>query len=102
MINDSSPLRSPTMKRNANNPPTPNPDKLDDAVLAMLSVCIIDDEIGNRPGIQTQEGFNYESLIRLHKKGYLATCPHHPINAIWLTPEGARRARELFRQMFCE
>ena len=78
-----------------------DPDKLDDAVLAMLSVFIIDSEIGNRPGIQTVEGYDDEALVRLHRKGYLATYPHQPINAIWLTPEGARRARELFRQMFC-
>jgi Lar family restriction alleviation protein len=75
-------------------------DKLDDAVLAILSLCIINDEIAERPGIQAEDGFDYESLVRLHKKGYLATEPHPPIHAIWLTPEGARRGRELFRKLF--
>ena len=75
-------------------------DKVDDAVLAILSLSIIDDEIGERPGIQAEDGFAYESLVRLHKKGYLAAEPHPPIHAIWLTPDGARRGRELFRKMF--
>src|SRR6266542_1376824 len=66
-------------------------DKLDDAVLAMLSLCIINDEIDERPGIQAEDGFDYQSLVRLHKQGYLATKPNLPIHAIWLTPEGARR-----------
>ena len=33
-------------------------EKLDEAILAMLSLNLRDDEIGNRPGIQAEAGFN--------------------------------------------
>lgn len=79
------------------------PDKLDNAVLAMLSLCILDDEIGSNPGIQADPGFDYEALQRLHAKGYLAARPSISSDRpVWLTPEGARRARELFRKLFCD
>lgn len=80
-----------------------NPDKLDDAVLAMLSLCITDEEIGNKAGIQADPGFDWNSLERLHKQGFLATPPNILADRpIWLTPEGVRRARELFRKTFCD
>src|SRR5437773_6661802 len=43
----------------ARTPAVPNTNNLDDAVLAMLSVCIINNEIGDRPGIHAEEGFDY-------------------------------------------
>ncbi len=77
--------------------------KLDDAVLALLSLCINDNEIGSKPGIQANPGFDYETLKRLHAKGYLASPPSIlPDRPVWLTPDGARRARELFRELFCD
>ena len=76
-------------------------ERLDEAVLALLSLCILS-ALPGQPGIQADPGFDYDSLKRLHAQGYLAACPHHPIHTIWLTPEGARRSRELFRKLFCD
>jgi hypothetical protein len=90
------------MKKTINNNHSLDSEKLDDAVLAMLSLGIIDDEIGSKPGIQAEPGFDYDALERLHAKGFLAAPPHTLSDRpVWLTPEGARHARELFRKMFC-
>jgi hypothetical protein len=78
------------------------PDKLDDVVLAMLSLGIIDDEIGQKTEIQAETGYDYEALERLHTKGFLAGPPSILSDRpVWLTPKGVRRARKLFREMFC-
>jgi Lar family restriction alleviation protein len=80
---------------------TTDTDKLDDATLAILTLSIIDEETGNRPGIQVDPEFDLPTLARLYDKGFLATKPHPPVNAIWLTPPGMARARELFCKLFC-
>jgi hypothetical protein len=86
-----------------NDIPPRNFDKFDDAMLAMLSDCILTGKPRRRLGIQADPKFNYQSLQRLRAKGYLAAPPSILADRpIWLTPKGARRAQKLFRQMFCD
>jgi hypothetical protein len=75
---------------------------LDNATLAILTLSISQNDHPGLSGIQVDPEFDLPTLARLHDKGFLATEPHPPVNAIWLTPEGARRAHELFRKLFCD
>jgi hypothetical protein len=79
-----------------------NTDRLDDATLAILTLSILQNDHPGLPGIQVDPEFDLLTLARLYAKGFLATEPHAPVHAIWLTPEGARRAHELFRKLFCD
>ena len=81
--------------------PVCNLDKLDDMVLAMLSLCMVLEASGTDQRIQAEPEFDYYALQRLYAKGYLAAPPSTVSGRpVWLTPEGARRARDLFRQTF--
>ncbi len=67
-------------------------DRIDEAVLALLSLTLHD---GNR----AWKGFAWDAMDRLHKKGMI----HDPIGkakSVELTEEGLRRSEELFTAMF--
>ena len=76
--------------------------KLDDAVLALLSLSI-DVHQSQTPEPPAYPQLDRAALIRLHERGMLADAPGYiPERDVYLTPEGAQRAHELFRKLFCD
>jgi len=71
-------------------------DKVDDMVLALLCLTISEeDDLGAR----TWKSHDWGALDRLHAKGYISD-PKSKAKSVVLSPEGLRRARELFDQHF--
>lgn len=71
----------------------PQNDKIDDAVLALLSLTLDEREC------RAWKGFAWEVLNRLHEKGMIRN-PVGKAKSVVLTPEGMRRSKELVAQMF--
>jgi len=69
-----------------------NPDRIDDAVLALLRLTLHD---GNR----AWKGFDFEVMDRLHEKGYIHD-PQGKSRSVALTEEGLARSKELFEGLF--
>lgn len=79
-----------------------NHQKLDDAVLAMLSQSICANQKVTGLGIQAEPGLDYGALERLYAAGDLCSPPSILSDRpVWLTPKGVRRAKRLFREIFC-
>jgi hypothetical protein len=77
----------------------PNPDKIDDAVLALLHLTSFrehKDEL-----LRAWKGHDWDALGRLHGKGYISD-PVGKAKSIVLSEAGERRARELFEKLFCD
>ena len=66
--------------------------KVDDAVLALLVLTRHD---GNR----AWKSFDWEVLNRLHRRGYIDD-PVNRTKSVVMTDEGAKRAEQLFEQLF--
>lgn len=77
---------------------TPNPDKIDDAVLALLHLTSFHERAGDLP--RAWKGHDWDALARLHAKG-LISDPVGKAKSVVLSEAGARRAEQLFHQMFC-
>ena len=69
-----------------------DPDRIDDAVLALLL-------LGQHNGYRVWKGFDWEAMGRLHEKGMISD-PVGKAKSVVLTEEGFERAQELFREMF--
>jgi len=69
-----------------------DPDKIDDAVLALLWLTLHDER-------RAWKGFDWEVLDRLHQKGMIAD-PVNKAKSVVLTDEGLRRSQEFFRALF--
>ena len=67
-------------------------DKIDEAVLALLFLTLHDD-------VRAWKGFDWDALDRLHEKGMIAN-PASKAKSVVFTPEGLKRAEELFEAMF--
>ena len=61
--------------------------------LALLRLVMWDEE----PGGRAWKGFDWDSLDRLHEKGYISD-PKGKAKSVGVTPEGVRKAEELFRR----
>lgn len=72
---------------------TVDPDKIDQAVLALLSLGLHD---GNR----TWKSFDWEVLGRLHQKGYISD-PVGKAKSLLLTDEGLPESQHGFETLFC-
>ena len=71
--------------------------RVDDMVLALLCLTISqEDEWG---GARAWKSHDWDALDRLHAKGYISD-PKSKAKSVGLSPEGLRRARELFEQHF--
>jgi Domain of unknown function (DUF6429) len=70
-------------------------DKVDEMVLALLSLTMFDDRLA----VRTWKGHDWDALDRLHKKGYISD-PKSKAKSVLMTEEGARRAQELFKKHF--
>lgn len=67
-------------------------DKIDDAVLALLSLTLHD-------GFRAWKGFDWDAMDRLYEKG-LIDNPRSKTKSVILTEEGLTRSQELFEAMF--
>jgi hypothetical protein len=70
-------------------------DKVDEMVLALLCLTMFED----KPGYRAWKSQNWDSLDRLHAKGYTSD-PASKAKSVVMTEEGVRRARELFEKHF--
>jgi len=78
----------------------PNLDRIDDAVLALLHLTSFREGRGGFALTRAWKGHDWEALGRLHAKGYICD-PAGKAKSVLLSEEGARRAEELFVNMFC-
>ncbi|TWB33299.1 hypothetical protein FBZ91_11412 [Nitrospirillum viridazoti] len=67
-------------------------DRIDEAVLALLHLGLHDEG-------RTWKTFDWEAMNRLHAKGFISD-PIGKTKSVVFTEVGARRAEELFRQLF--
>ena len=78
-------------------PGTPNLEQIDDVVLALLHLTRF-----NLQGMsRAWKGHDWNALGRLHKKGFIYD-PVGKAKSVAFTPEGERRAQELFDRLFCQ
>ena len=71
---------------------TIDPDKIDEAVLALLL-------LGRHDEVRVWKGHDWDALDRLHRKGYISN-PASRAKSVVLTNEGLREAERLFAKMF--
>jgi hypothetical protein len=67
-------------------------DKIDQAVLALLG-------LGQHDGYRTWKSFDWDSMGRLHAKGYIAD-PVNKTKSVLFTEEGARESQRLLQALF--
>jgi hypothetical protein len=70
--------------------------KIDEMVLALLCLTITDED---EWGARVWKSHDWDVLDRLHAGGYISN-PKSKAKSVVLSPEGVRRARELFDQHF--
>jgi hypothetical protein len=70
-------------------------DKVDEFVLALLTLTLFED----RRGLRTWKGHDWDAMNRLHEKGYISH-PKSKAKSVVMTEEGAKRAQELFEKHF--
>jgi hypothetical protein len=67
-------------------------DKIDQAVLALLA-------LGRHDGYRAWKSFDWESMGRLHEKGYI-TDPVGRAKSVLFTEDGARESQRLLQVLF--
>jgi hypothetical protein len=77
----------------------PNPDKVDDAVLALLHLTSFTERSGPFTVTCAWKSHDGDALNRLHAKGYISN-PVGKAKSVMLTEAGARLAGELFAKLF--
>lgn len=79
----------------------PNPDKIDDAVLALLHLTAFTEGKGELAVTCAWKGHDWAALDRLHAKGFISN-PKNKNKSVVLTETGRRRAEDLFHRLFCD
>ena len=74
-----------------------NKDKVDEMTLALLHLVVEK----RKEGARAWKGFDWETMNRLHEKGYIST-PKSKTKSVAVSDEGARLAEGLFRKHFSE
>jgi hypothetical protein len=69
-----------------------DPDKIDRAVLALLS-------LGLHDGHRAWKGFDWDALARLHAKGYISD-PVGKAKSVVFTEEGLAESERLLQELF--
>ena len=79
----------------------PNPDKIDDAVLALLYVTSFTE--GKEPYTVTRawKSHDWDALDRLYEKGLIGD-PKSKSKSVLLTDQGWQKAEELFERLLCD
>jgi len=72
-------------------------DKIDDCTLALLYLVTSQDKYGAR----AWKSFDWETMNRLHQKGYISD-PKSKAKSVMVSEEGLARSRELFEQLFAK
>lgn len=72
-------------------------DKIDDCTLALL--YLVTHERHEGLGARAWKGFDWDTLNRLHEKGYI-TNPTGRAKSVGMSEEGFLRAKELFERYF--
>ena len=72
-------------------------DKVDEYTLALLYLVIHDRREGD--GARAWKGFDWETMNRLHEKGYLSN-PVGKAKSVVMDEEGYKKAEELFKKFF--
>ena len=67
-------------------------DRIDDAVLALLA-------LGLHDGFRAWKGFDWESLNRLHERGFISD-PRSKAKSVVFTEEGLARSQYLLEKLF--
>lgn len=67
-------------------------DKIDDAVLALLTLGLHDEW-------RAWKGFDWDAMDRLHQQGYIST-PRGKAKSVVFTEEGLKRAEMLLEKLF--
>lgn len=78
---------------------TPNLDKIDDAVLALLHLTCFREGTGEAAATRAWKGHDWDALDRLHQKGFISD-PKNRNKSVYLTEEGARQSAALFERLF--
>lgn len=81
-----------------NQEPDYNRDKVDDATLALLYL-VMWQEGKPFPYFRAWKGFDWDTLDRLHAKGFIED-PQNKNKSVFVTEEGHQRAEELFYKLF--
>jgi hypothetical protein len=71
-------------------------DKVDELTLALLYLVMHDESEGVA---RAWKGFDWDTMNRLHEKGYIGN-PTGKAKSVVMTPEGSRKAKELFEKHF--
>jgi hypothetical protein len=70
-------------------------DKVDDMVLALMSLVFHGDKTATR----AWKSFDWDSLNRLYEKGFISN-PVGKAKSVLMTPEGIERSEKLFKEYF--
>ncbi len=70
-------------------------DKVDEMTLALLYLVMH----GNEGAERAWKGFDWETMNRLHEKGYISD-PRSKAKSVMLSAAGVKRSAELFRKFF--
>ena len=70
-------------------------DKVDDMVLALLSLTMFKDH----DAMRAWKGQDWETMERLHRKGFISD-PKSKAKSVYMTEDGVKRSRELFEKHF--
>jgi Domain of unknown function (DUF6429) len=73
-------------------------DKVDDAVLALLTLTVQQEDAF---GARAWKGHDWDVLNRLHEKGFLGN-PISKAKSVVITPEGLAKGRALFEKLFAK
>jgi hypothetical protein len=71
-------------------------DKVDEFTLALMFLGVHDEGLW---GARSWKGFDWDSLSRLHEKGFISD-PVGKAKSVVLTQEGLERSRQLFQDLF--
>ena len=73
-------------------------EKVDEITLALLYLVIHDE---SEFAARAWKGFDWDAMNRLHEKGYIGN-PVGKAKSVVLSPEGCKKAEELFKKHFCK
>jgi hypothetical protein len=71
-------------------------EKVDQVTLALLYLVIHEE---SEYGARAWKGFDWGTMDRLHEKGFIGN-PVNKAKSVAVTPEGCKRAKELFEKYF--
>ena len=70
-------------------------ERVDEMTLALMYLVMFDQKYGS----SAWKGFDWDTMNRLHEKGYIGN-PKSKAKSVVVTPEGQKKAEELFRKYF--